>query len=233
MLIAACAAATISGQTQAVDEVLALCMLNVTDAVLRDLQERTLNQFDHFTAAIDGAGGNPEKIAGVMARLMASRGYTRYGARHVAGLHLNFCTTPAPAGVANPLQGVAEAEVQPMKETNARMEHDRAYSQIQGSKPQTLGVALSGSSAGLASRVVEKFHVWCDCGNNIESRFTKEISTPPRKWVEAQYNLVRLARMPRTGHVAALEQSELLVNGVREFFRTLRCGAISARHTRS
>ena len=45
---------------------------------------------------------------------------------------------------------------------------------------------------------------------------------PPRKWVEAHYNLVRWTEMPRGGHFAALEQPELLVDDVRAFFGTLR-----------
>ena len=80
----------------------------------------------------------------------------------------------APAGVQNPLEGVPEAEVKLMNETNARMENERAYQQIQGTKPQTLGVGLTDSPAGLASWIVEKFHAWCDCGDNIESRFSKD-----------------------------------------------------------
>ena len=145
----------------------------------------------------------------------------------------------------------------------------RAYQQIQGTKPQTLGYALDDSPAGLAAWIVEKFRAWCDCDGNVESRFTKddlltnimlywvtesaasatriyyenrvapsvggrvtvptacalfpkEITVPPRKWVEARYNLVRWTEMPRGGHFAALEQPELLVNDVRAFFRTLR-----------
>jgi pimeloyl-ACP methyl ester carboxylesterase len=232
-------------------------------------------------------GYNPEKMAGIIAKLMARLGYSRYGvqggdwggiisrivalndAQHVAGLHLNFCTAPAPTGVANPLEGVPEAEAALMNATNSRMENERAYQQIQGTKPQTLGVGLTDSPAGLASWIVEKFHAWCDCGDSIESRFSKddlltnitiywatetaasstriyyenrvappvqgrvtvptacalfpkEITTPPRKWVEARYNLVRWTPMPRGGHFAALEQPELLVNDVREFFRTIR-----------
>jgi pimeloyl-ACP methyl ester carboxylesterase len=232
-------------------------------------------------------GYSPEKMAGIIAELMARLGYSRYGvqggdwggiisriialndAQHVAGLHLNFCIAPAPTGVSNPLEGVPEAEVALMNATNARMENERAYQQIQGTKPQTLGVGLTDSPAGLASWIVEKFHAWCDCGDNIESRFSKddlltnvtiywatetaasstriyyenrvappvqgrvtvptacalfpkEISTPPKKWVEARYNLVRWTPMPRGGHFAALEQPELLLNDVREFFRTVR-----------
>jgi pimeloyl-ACP methyl ester carboxylesterase len=52
--------------------------------------------------------------------------------------------------------------------------------------------------------------------------FPKEINVPPRKWVEAQYNLVHWTDMPRGGHFAALEQPTLLVEDVRTFFRKLR-----------
>jgi microsomal epoxide hydrolase len=231
-------------------------------------------------------GYSPEKMADIIAKLMARLGYAKYGVQggdwggiisrivalkdpqHVAGLHLNFCTAPAPTG-ATPNDGVPPNELKLMQDTNARMENERAYQQIQGTKPQTLGYALTDSPAGLAAWIVEKFHAWCDCGDNIESRFSKddlltnvmiywvtetaasstriyyenrvappvqgrvtvptacalfprEITTPPRKWVEARYNLVRWTPMPRGGHFAALEQPDLLVNDVREFFRGLR-----------
>jgi microsomal epoxide hydrolase len=231
-------------------------------------------------------GYSPEKIADIIIKLMARLGYSKYGVQggdwggiisrvvalkdpqHVAGLHLNFCTAPAPTG-ANPNDGVPPDELKLMQETNARMENERAYQQIQGTKPQTLGYALTDSPAGLAAWIVEKFHAWCDCGDNIESRFSKddlltnvmiywvtetaasstriyyenrvappvqgrvtvptacalfphEITTPPRKWVEARYNLVRWTPMPQGGHFAALEQPDLLVKDVREFFRGLR-----------
>ena len=54
------------------------------------------------------------------------------------------------------------------------MENERAYQQIQGTKPQTLGFALDDSPAGLAAWIVEKFHAWCDCDGNVESRFSKD-----------------------------------------------------------
>jgi microsomal epoxide hydrolase len=52
--------------------------------------------------------------------------------------------------------------------------------------------------------------------------FPKEITTPPRRWVEARLNLTRWTEMPRGGHFAAMEQPELLVDDIRAFFRTLR-----------
>ena len=232
-------------------------------------------------------GYSPEKMGTIIAKLMARLGYQRYGVQggdwggiisrlvalddptHVAGLHLNFCTAGPPPGVANPNEGVPPAELQRYQARQTYMENERAYQQIQGTKPQTLGFSLDDSPAGLAAWIVEKFHAWCDCDGNVESRFTKdelltnitlywvtqtgtsstriyfesrvaagnpgkvtvptacalfpkEITVPPRKWVEARYNLVRWTEMPRGGHFAALEQPDLLVNDVRAFFHDLR-----------
>ena len=52
--------------------------------------------------------------------------------------------------------------------------------------------------------------------------FPKEINVPPRKWAEAQYQLVHWTEMPRGGHFAALEQPTLLVEDIRTFFRKVR-----------
>jgi pimeloyl-ACP methyl ester carboxylesterase len=240
-----------------------------------------------FSGKPQERGYSPEKIGTIIAKLMARLGYDRYGVqggdwggiisrlvalddpKHVAGLHLNFCIAGPPAGVANPNEGVPPAELQRYQARQTYMENERAYQQIQGTKPQTLGFSLDDSPAGLAAWIVEKFHAWCDCDGNVESRFTKdelltnitlywvtqtgtsstriyyenrvatgnpgkvtvptacalfpkEITVPPRKWVEARYNLVRWTEMPRGGHFAALEQPDLLVNDVREFFRAIR-----------
>jgi len=240
-----------------------------------------------FSGKPQERGYSPEKIASIIATLMARLGYQRYGvqggdwggiisrlvalddATHVAGLHLNFCIAGPPPGVADPNAGVPAAELQRWQTRQTYMENERGYQQIQATKPQTLGFALDDSPAGLAAWIVEKFHAWCDCDGNVESRFTKdelltnitlywatetgtsstriyyenrvatgnpakvmvptacalfpkEISVPPRKWVEARYNLVRWTEMPRGGHFAALEQPELLVDDVRAFFRGLR-----------
>ncbi len=48
---------------------------------------------------------------------------------------------------------------------------------------------------------------------------------PPREWIERCYDLRRLTIMPKGGHFAALEEPELLVDDIREFFRPLRFGA--------
>ena len=52
--------------------------------------------------------------------------------------------------------------------------------------------------------------------------FPAEIYLAPRAWVEAAYDLRHWTVMPRGGHFAALEQPELYLNDLREFFRLLR-----------
>jgi epoxide hydrolase len=54
------------------------------------------------------------------------------------------------------------------------------------------------------------------------ARFPKEPLRLPRAWVERRYNVTHWADMPRGGHFAAMEQPELFVEDVRNFFRTLR-----------
>ena len=243
-------------------------------------------------------GFNTTRMAGVIAKLMARLGYTRYGAQggdwgalisrilaiddaqHVAGLHLNMCNAGAPAGVVNPTEGVPAAELERWQSRTAYMTSERGYSQIQGTRPQTVGYGLNDSPAGLAAWIVEKLRSWSDSDGNVEKSFTrdeiltnimiywvtqtatssarlyfennltgnlsgsvqranppdtrrvevptacaafpKEVVLPPRKFVEARYNLKRWTEMPRGGHFAALEQPQLLVDDVRAFFREVR-----------
>lgn len=52
-------------------------------------------------------------------------------------------------------------------------ENDSGYSKIQGTKPQTLGVGLNDSPAGLLAWIVEKLRTWSDCNGDPENAFTK------------------------------------------------------------
>ena len=49
-----------------------------------------------------------------------------------------------------------------------------AYQGIQNTKPQSLGIGLTDSPAGLAAWIVEKFHGWSDCGGDPRSRFSMD-----------------------------------------------------------
>ncbi|MDX1491763.1 MAG: alpha/beta hydrolase, partial [Pseudohongiellaceae bacterium] len=52
------------------------------------------------------------------------------------------------------------------------------YQQIQGTKPQSIGVGLNDSPVGLAAWIVEKFHGWSDLDPSsrlvVEQKFTKD-----------------------------------------------------------
>lgn len=138
-------------------------------------------------------GYNSKQMAGLMVALMARLGYNRYGAQggdigagistemaiqdpaHMVGLHLNMCNAPSPQGTGDPTAGVPPAELARMRERQEFFsDEERGYSHIQGTKPQTLGYALNDSPVGLAAWIVEKFRTWCDCGGDVERKFTKD-----------------------------------------------------------
>jgi len=124
-------------------------------------------------------GFSPERIALLLAELMARIGYERYAVaggdwgaiinRHLAnhypqrliGMHSNFILAGEP-------DSAAQAEAATPSELEARaaradyMRTETAYQQIQGTKPQTLGYGLNDSPTGLAAWIVEKFHGWTD-----------------------------------------------------------------------
>ena len=144
-----------------------------------------------FSEAPRQPGFDPARIAAIEVQLMARLGYTRYGvqggdwgsiigtqialldAPHVAGLHLNMCFGAAPAGVAAN-SGLTARELERLKSRQVFQAEETGYQQIQGTKPQTLGIALNDSPAGLAAWIVEKFRTWCDCDGNPETIFTKD-----------------------------------------------------------
>jgi pimeloyl-ACP methyl ester carboxylesterase len=54
------------------------------------------------------------------------------------------------------------------------------------------------------------------------AHFPRELPMPPRSWVERVFDVRRWTEMPAGGHFAALEQSQLLAEEVRAFFRPVR-----------
>ena len=84
-----------------------------------------------------------------------------------------MCTAPAPAG-GDATAGLTDAESARLKARDLFQAEETGYQQIQGTKPQTIGIALNDSPVGLAAWIVEKFRTWCDCGGNPESVFTKD-----------------------------------------------------------
>lgn len=87
------------------------------------------------------------------------------------GVHLNFL--PLRRDLA-PLPSAGPAEQKYLKELKHWLAEETGYSQLQGTRPQTLAFALSDSPAGLAAWIVEKMRAWSDCGGDVESVFTKD-----------------------------------------------------------
>lgn len=52
--------------------------------------------------------------------------------------------------------------------------------------------------------------------------FPRDILDPPRVLLERSTNLVHLNRMDRGGHFAPVEEPELYVGELRDFFRPFR-----------
>ena len=133
-------------------------------------------------------GWDVRRIAHAFIELMDRLGYPRYGAQggdwgaqiatriatldpeHCAGLHLNMpIAAPPPEPV--PLTDEEQADLATMAHFQRT---EAAYAQLQGSKPQTLGMALNDSPAGLLAWIIEKFRTWSDCDGDPENVFTRD-----------------------------------------------------------
>ncbi len=133
-------------------------------------------------------GWDIDRIARAFVELMQRLGYTRYGAQggdwgaqiatriaaldpdHCVGLHLNLAIARPPAEP-GPLTEEEQADLATM----ARFQREEAaYANLQGTKPQTLGMALNDSPAGLLSWIVEKFRTWSDSDGHPENCFTRD-----------------------------------------------------------
>ena len=142
-----------------------------------------------FSGPTHETGWTPKRIAGAVAELMTRLGYNRYcvhggdwgsmvasqlalADNRCAGIHLSMVIAPKPPEGAGDLTDAERADVATMHAAGAR---EMGYQQIQGTRPQTLSVALFDSPAGLAAWIVEKFRAWGDCRGDIESRFSKDV----------------------------------------------------------
>jgi pimeloyl-ACP methyl ester carboxylesterase len=133
-------------------------------------------------------GWDIRRVAHAFVELMERLGYPRYGAQggdwgaqivtrlaaldpeHCAALHLNMPIASAPA---EPLP-VTEEEQAGLAAMAAFQRDEGAYAQLQGTKPDTLSMALNDSPAGLLSWIVEKFRTWSDCDGDPENCFTRD-----------------------------------------------------------
>lgn len=157
---------------------------------------RAEDAFDLVIPALPGFGfgGKPRergwgisRIAAAFDTLMTRElGYARYGvqggdwggiisakmasahAANIAGAHLNFVIAPPPGQP-------TDEDRAAMASRDAFQAGETGYSNVQGTKPDSLTIAQSDSPAGLAAWVVEKFHAWSDHPANLEATFAKDV----------------------------------------------------------
>jgi microsomal epoxide hydrolase len=131
-----------------------------------------------------------EEIADCFASLMTDvLGYKRFGAQggdwgsfitsrlaysyvdRLIGIHLNMMPLRRDPRMVTDL---TPEERKYLEELATWLKDETGYQWIQGTRPQTLAVALADSPAGLAAWIIEKFRAWSDCGGDLESVFTKD-----------------------------------------------------------
>ena len=133
-------------------------------------------------------GWDVRRVARAFIELMRRLGYTRYGAQggdwgaqlatrigsldaeHCAAIHVNMPVAGRPENP-HPLNEEEKADLAAM----ARFQREESgYALEQATKPQTLGVALNDSPAGLLAWIVEKFRTWSDCRGDSENSYPRD-----------------------------------------------------------
>jgi pimeloyl-ACP methyl ester carboxylesterase len=123
-------------------------------------------------------------------RLMRGLGYERYGAvggdfgagvatymalddpAPMVGLHLYTVELEPYLGPGSP--PLTEAERAYAEALRRWSDTERGYSQIQSTKPQTVGYGLTDSPAGLAAWILEKWRSWADTGGDLDLHFSRD-----------------------------------------------------------
>ena len=141
-----------------------------------------------FSGPTRARGWDTWRIARAFAVLMQRLGYARYGAQggdwgaqvatrigvvdpeHCAALHLNMPIADRPD---DPVD-LTEHDQADLAALAAFAREESGYAAEQATKPQTLGVALNDSPAGLLAWIVEKFRAWSDCDGHPENVFTRD-----------------------------------------------------------
>jgi microsomal epoxide hydrolase len=144
-----------------------------------------------FSGPTRHQGFNTARAADVNLKLMDLLGYEHYFAQggdwgsaistemaarapeRIAALHLNMIMG-WPADPDNPLVGLDADEIAYVEWKRGYDANESGYQIIQATKPQSLAYGLTDSPAGLAAWIVEKFKTWSDCGDDIESSYTKD-----------------------------------------------------------
>ncbi len=105
-------------------------------------------------------------------------GITRYMAYHhpdqLIGIHLTDVGIIRSLMTSNTPSLLTDEELQYQKNALDWIAKEGGYMSIQSTKPQTLSYGISDSPIGLASWILDKFHAWSDCQDDLSNRFTMD-----------------------------------------------------------
>lgn len=143
-----------------------------------------------FSQRPDRTGVTTRWTATLWHRLMRGLGYERYGAQGgdfgagvatfmaldepapMIGLHLHTLELSPPTGPGTPPLSAAERDY--LEQVRRWDDVERGYSEIQSTRPQTVGYGLTDSPAALAAWVLEKWRSWTDSGGDLDRRFGRD-----------------------------------------------------------
>jgi pimeloyl-ACP methyl ester carboxylesterase len=130
-----------------------------------------------FSGPLSETGWTDGRTAAALAELMDRLGYDRYGVQggdvgafigpligrmapgRVIGVHVNALVT-FPSGDPAEMAALTESERARLATMEKWQQQSSAYMQVQGTRPQTIGQALTDSPSGLLAWIVEKFQEW-------------------------------------------------------------------------
>jgi pimeloyl-ACP methyl ester carboxylesterase len=130
-----------------------------------------------FSGPLTETGWTDGRSAAALAELMDRLGYDRYGVQggdvgafiapligrmapgRVIGVHVNALVT-FPSGDPAEMAALTGAERDRLAAMEKWQQQSSAYLQVQGTRPQTIGQALTDSPSGLLAWIVEKFQEW-------------------------------------------------------------------------
>jgi epoxide hydrolase len=133
-------------------------------------------------------GWDVRRVAEAFIELMPRLGYDRYGAQggdwgaqvttrigaldpeHCAAIHLNMPIAEPPKEQV----AISDDDQAALAELQRFRQEESGYALEQSTKPQTLGVGLNDSPAGLLAWIVEKFRTWSDCDGHPENVFARD-----------------------------------------------------------
>jgi len=144
-----------------------------------------------FSGPTGERGYGIRAVADTFAELMARLGYDTYFAQggdwgalitailgadypeRVDAIHTNMLFVK-PSSLSDPMDMLDEQGMADYRETKEFRDHETGYQELQSTKPQTAAYGLTDSPVGLAGWIVEKFHGWSDCDDDVEERFDRD-----------------------------------------------------------